>query len=128
MADVTAVADFRAALRRFLRQSERVARQYRLTPQRYLLLLMIKGSPGGKEQSTVTELSELVERGMPRVWESLFSNLNIKFLGSAATWSTFVAIGRILISCTYNPLRKIQFGIWIDFDLRFRVSLGEVLS
>src|SRR6476661_8507314 len=59
------VADFREALRRFLRQSERVARQSGLTPQRHLLLLMIKGARDGSEQSTVTELAErlqLVER------------------------------------------------------------------
>ena len=52
-----AVAELRAALRQFLRRSERVARQSGLTPQRYLLLLMIKGAPGGDEQSTVTQLS-----------------------------------------------------------------------
>ena len=51
---VTEVAEFRAALRRFLRQSEKVARSYGLTPQRYLLLLMIKGAPDGSERSTVT--------------------------------------------------------------------------
>ena len=59
--DVIAVADFRAALRRFLRRSERVARKSGLTPQRYLLLLMIKGAPNGSEQSTVTELVSRAE-------------------------------------------------------------------
>ena len=48
--DFIAVAEFRAALRTFLRQSERVARQSGLTPQRYLLLLMIKGTPDGSGQ------------------------------------------------------------------------------
>src|SRR5262245_18987811 len=69
VADVVAVADFRAALRRFLRQSERVARQCRLTPQRYLLLLMIKGSPSGNEQSTVTELSDRLQLAQSTVTE-----------------------------------------------------------
>ena len=59
--DVVAVAEFRTALRRFARRSERVARQYGLTPQRYLLLLMIKGAASGKEQSTVTELVRRAE-------------------------------------------------------------------
>src|ERR1700752_4932938 len=67
--DVIAVADFRAALRRFLRMSERVARQCDLTPQRYLLLLMIKGSPDGREQSTVTELSERLQLAQSTVTE-----------------------------------------------------------
>ena len=56
--DVVAVAEFRTALRRFLRRSERVARQSGLTPQRYLLLLMIKGAAGGAQRSTVTELAD----------------------------------------------------------------------
>ncbi len=64
-----AVADFRAALRRFLRQSERIARQSGLTPQRYALLMMIKGAPGGKEQSTVTELSERLQLAQSTVTE-----------------------------------------------------------
>ena len=67
--DVVAVADFRAALRQFLRRSERVARNCGLTPQRYLLLLMIKGSPNGREQSTVTELSERLQLAQSTVTE-----------------------------------------------------------
>jgi DNA-binding MarR family transcriptional regulator len=50
------VAAFRAALRSFLRESELVARASGLTPQRYLLLLMVKGAPDGSEQATVTDL------------------------------------------------------------------------
>src|SRR5215218_437562 len=56
-------AEFRAALRKFLRRSERIARKSGLTPQRHLLLLMIKGAPDGSEQSTVTELAERRPRG-----------------------------------------------------------------
>jgi DNA-binding MarR family transcriptional regulator len=52
------VAAFRAALRSFLRETERVARTSGLTPQRYLLLLMIKGAPDGSERATVTDLVE----------------------------------------------------------------------
>jgi len=50
------VAAFRAALRSFLRESELVARASGLTPQRYLLLLMIKGAADGSERATVTAL------------------------------------------------------------------------
>jgi DNA-binding MarR family transcriptional regulator len=67
--DVMAVAEFRAALRQFLRQSERIARHSGLTPQRYSLLMMIKGAPGGKEQSTVTELSERLQLAQSTVTE-----------------------------------------------------------
>jgi DNA-binding MarR family transcriptional regulator len=69
VADVIAVAEFRAALRQFLRRSERVARRSGLTPQRYLLLLMIKGAPSGAEQSTVTELSERLQLAQSTVTE-----------------------------------------------------------
>jgi DNA-binding MarR family transcriptional regulator len=67
--DVVHVAAFRAALRQFMRHSERVARKSGLTPQRYLLLLMIKGSPDGSQQSTVTELSELLQLAQSSVTE-----------------------------------------------------------
>ena len=55
------VAAFRSALRSFLRESELVARASGLTPQRYLLLLMIKGAPDGSERATVTELVSRAE-------------------------------------------------------------------
>ena len=67
--DVAAVAEFRAALRQFLRVSERIARRVGLTPQRYLLLLMIKGAPDGSEQSTVTELSARLQLAQSTVTE-----------------------------------------------------------
>jgi DNA-binding MarR family transcriptional regulator len=66
---VIAVAEFRAALRAFLRQSERIARRSGLTPQRYLLLLMIKGAPDGSEQSTVTELARRLQLAQSTVTE-----------------------------------------------------------
>jgi DNA-binding MarR family transcriptional regulator len=68
-AEVARVADFRAALRAFMRKSERNARKSGLTPQRYLLLLMIKGAPDGSEQSTVTELSERLQLAQSTVTE-----------------------------------------------------------
>jgi len=68
-ADVVAVAEFRSALRRFMRVSERNARSAGLTPQRYLLLLMIKGAPDGSEQSTVTELAERLQLAQSTVTE-----------------------------------------------------------
>ena len=64
-----AVAEFREAVRRFLRRSERIARQSGLTPQRYSLLMMIKGAPDGVEQSTVTELSERLQLAQSTVTE-----------------------------------------------------------
>jgi DNA-binding MarR family transcriptional regulator len=67
--DAVAVAEFRAALRAFLRRTERIARQSGLTPQRYLLLLMIKGAPDGSERSTVTELAERLQLAQSTVTE-----------------------------------------------------------
>ena len=66
---VLPVAEFRAALRRFLRNAERTARSAGLTPQRYLLLLMIKGAADGSEQSTVTELAERLQLAQSTVTE-----------------------------------------------------------
>lgn len=67
--DVVRVAEFRAALRQFLRHSERTARSSGLTPQRHLLLLMIKGAPDRSQQSTVTELSARLQLAQSTVTE-----------------------------------------------------------
>src|SRR6188472_2460939 len=67
--DAVPVAEFRAALRGFLRKSERNSRAAGLTPQRYLLLLMIKGAPDGREHSTVTELADRLQLAQSTVTE-----------------------------------------------------------
>jgi DNA-binding MarR family transcriptional regulator len=67
--DIARVADFRAALRTFLRKSEQNARKSGLTPQRYLLLLMIEGAPDGSGQSTVTELADRLQLAQSTVTE-----------------------------------------------------------
>ena len=67
--DVMTVAEFRAALRRFLRRSELIADSCGLTPQRYLLLLMIKGAPDGSSRSTVTELADRLQLAQSTVTE-----------------------------------------------------------
>ncbi len=54
--DAIRVAEFRVALRRFFRMTEMAARESRLTPRQYLLLLLVKGAPHGSEQTTVGEL------------------------------------------------------------------------
>ena len=63
------VADLRAAIRRFLRRTEKIARANGLTPQRYLLLLMIKGAPDRSQRSTVTELAERLQLAQSTVTE-----------------------------------------------------------
>src|SRR5881628_1752635 len=67
--EVARVAEFRAALRRFLWITERNARAAGLTPQRYLLLLMIKGAADHSEQSTVTELADRLQLAQSTVTE-----------------------------------------------------------
>jgi DNA-binding MarR family transcriptional regulator len=67
--EVARVAEFRAALRRFLRTTERNARSAGLTPQRYLLLLMIKGAEDRSGRSTVTELAERLQLAQSTVTE-----------------------------------------------------------
>lgn len=62
-------AAFRASLRRFHRISEDAARKAGLTPRRYLLLLMIKGAPGGAERSTVSELCARLQLAQSTITE-----------------------------------------------------------
>jgi DNA-binding MarR family transcriptional regulator len=69
VSDYERVAEFRSALRRFLRISEDSARRNGLTPRRHLLLLMIKGAPGGRETSTVSELCERLQLAQSTVTE-----------------------------------------------------------
>jgi DNA-binding MarR family transcriptional regulator len=63
------VAEFRARLRRFMRQTERTARNWGLTPQRYLLLLAIKGAPDGTERLNFTELADRLQLSQNTVTE-----------------------------------------------------------
>jgi DNA-binding MarR family transcriptional regulator len=81
---VSRVAEFRIALQRFERTSDRVVRRSGLTPRQYVLLLALEGHHGGSAsigalarelllaQSTVTELADraqaegLVERVVAR--------------------------------------------------------------
>ena len=67
--ELLAIARFRFALRRFEKTTDAIIRTCGLTPQRYLLLLMIKGAPDGSEQSTVTELAERLQLAQSTVTE-----------------------------------------------------------
>lgn len=62
-------AELRAAIRGFLRHAERVSRSRGLTPQRHLLLLMIKGAEDGSQQSTVTALARRMQLAQSTVTE-----------------------------------------------------------
>jgi DNA-binding MarR family transcriptional regulator len=68
-AAVRATAAFRASLRRFERTSEQIALEGGLTPRRYLLLLMVKGSLDGSERATVSELTERLQLAQHTVTE-----------------------------------------------------------
>src|SRR5690349_10047946 len=67
ISDFRDAAALRAALRKFLRASERIAREEGLTPSRYLLLLMIKTTP--QSRSTVTELADRMQLTQSTVTE-----------------------------------------------------------
>src|ERR687888_503217 len=60
---VIAIAEFRAALRGFLGHSDRIATRHGLTPQRHLLLLMIKGAPDGAERLSVGAIADRLQLG-----------------------------------------------------------------
>ncbi len=59
-ADFEQLAQFRYQLRRFLRFSEEVTRQYGITTLQYQLLLQLKGFPG-REWAAVGELAERLQ-------------------------------------------------------------------
>lgn len=55
-----AIADFRYAIRRFLRFSEQAARREGITPQQHQLMLAVKGFPG-RDYATVSELAHRLQ-------------------------------------------------------------------
>lgn len=63
------MAAFRVALRRFMRQTELVARESGITPQWYLLLLQIKGAPDISARATVTDLADRLQLAQSSVTE-----------------------------------------------------------
>ena len=58
--DVESLAQFRYALRQFLRFSERAARQAGVSPQQHQLLMTIKGMPG-RSWANVAEIAERLQ-------------------------------------------------------------------
>ncbi len=58
--DFETLAQFRYALRRFLRFSEEVTRQSGVTPLQYQLMLQIKGFPG-RDWANIDELAERLQ-------------------------------------------------------------------
>ena len=58
--DYQALAEFRYHIRRFLRFSERAAREAGVEPQQHQLLLAVKGMPDGS-QATISELAERLQ-------------------------------------------------------------------
>jgi DNA-binding MarR family transcriptional regulator len=67
--DVQRAAAFRVALRAFLRQTERSAQQAGLTPQRYLLMLLVKGAEDGSSRATISELAKQLHLAQSTVTE-----------------------------------------------------------
>ena len=51
------IAHLRAVIREFEAAADDAARAHGLTPQRYLLLLMVKGAPDGSERAVVGDLA-----------------------------------------------------------------------
>jgi DNA-binding MarR family transcriptional regulator len=69
LAEFQHAARLRAALRGFLRRGEEVSRAHGLTPQRYLLMLMIHGAPNGSRQATVSDLAQRLALAQSTVTE-----------------------------------------------------------
>ncbi len=110
--DVITVAEFRSALRRFLRRSELVADACGLTPQRYLLLLMIKGAPDGGGRSTVTELADRLQLAQSTVTELVARSVDAGLIereGSAedgrVTYLRLSPEGERRLACSFTGLQ-----------------------
>ena len=58
---VIRIAAFRSQLRSFLRHTERRCLSLGLTPQRFVLLLLIDGAPDGSRRASFTDLAARLE-------------------------------------------------------------------
>ncbi len=67
--EVMRAAEFRRRLRRFIAEGDAHVRQVGLTPQRYLLLLAIKGAPDGCEERTIGQLADDLQLAQSSVTE-----------------------------------------------------------
>jgi DNA-binding MarR family transcriptional regulator len=67
--EVLRAAEFRRRLRRFLAHGDAHVRQAGLTPQRYMLLLAIKGAPDGAEARTIGQLADDLQLAQSSVTE-----------------------------------------------------------
>jgi len=67
--EVLRAAEFRRRLRRFIAHGDAHVRQAGLTPQRYLLLLAIKGAPDGSEARTIGQLADDLQLAQSSVTE-----------------------------------------------------------
>ncbi|HZP72864.1 MAG TPA: MarR family transcriptional regulator [Gaiellaceae bacterium] len=63
------IAAFRSDLRAFQQHTDRISRKWGLTPQRYLLLLAIKGAPDGQQRLSFTDLAETLRLSRNTVTE-----------------------------------------------------------
>jgi DNA-binding MarR family transcriptional regulator len=68
-ASVRQAAAFRVALREFARETEQATRKSGLTPQRYLLLLLVKGAADGSERATISDLGQRLHLAQSTVTE-----------------------------------------------------------
>jgi DNA-binding MarR family transcriptional regulator len=69
LARIIDIAEFRAGLRAFLRHSEYACRNWDLTPQRFHLLLAVKGAVDGSEQSSITTVADRLQLSRNSVTE-----------------------------------------------------------
>jgi DNA-binding MarR family transcriptional regulator len=67
--EVLQAAEIRRLLRRFLAHGDAAVRRVGLTPQRYLLLLAVKGAPDRSETRSIGQLCDDLQRAQSSVTE-----------------------------------------------------------
>jgi DNA-binding MarR family transcriptional regulator len=117
------LADFRASLRAFLSDSERVARDWGLTPQRYLLLLLIKGAGDGSERIRFTDLADRLK---------LSRNTTTELVGRAEALGLVRRQAdsddkRVVYLCLTEEGERRLAGVLLETD-RYRHELNDAFS
>ena len=103
----------------FLRRSELVADSCGLTPQRYLLLLMIKGAPDRTGRSTVTELAECLQLAQSTVTELVARSVGAGLIArepstadARVTYLRLTSEGERRLACSFAGLSAERSGLY----------------
>jgi DNA-binding MarR family transcriptional regulator len=109
--EVLHAAEFRRLLRRFLARGDTAVRRVGLTPQRYLLLLAIKGAPDRSETRSIGQLCDYLQVAQSSVTELV---------------DRAEAVGLVVRTTTDGDARVVRVRLTPSGEARLQAGLGAI--